>query len=320
MIKHKILLMIVFLFTAFINLNATIKVGVYNDKPLIFDDVKGTPRGIYPDILAYIANKEKWDIKYIHGSLSELLDLLKNNKIDLLVSVTPTNERKKYLKFNCETVFLNWATIATRKKDLRIKSIKDLDEKKIAVMQNDSYFDSIKKISKSMGISSEYILYDNYDEVVKSFLNGKSDAGIIPRLFLNFDDKYINSLRNTEIIFSPIELKFATSINSKKHLLQKIDFYLTRMKRNPKSIYYKSIYKWTGSKNITIVQNNNTRICIIFIIIVLILILYIVHIIHHEHKIRPSFSNKAIDYKNKNLYSVKKRKIKKGYCSFHKFR
>lgn len=282
--KNKVLIMVMILFSVFLNLNAAIKIGVYNDKPLIFDDENGNPVGIYPDILKHIAKKEKWDIEYIHGSLAELLDLLKDNKIDLLVSVTPTNTRKKYLKFNSETVFLNWATIVTRKKDLRIKSFQDLDKKKIAVLKSDSYFDSIKNISKNLGISPNYLFYNTYDEVIESFLDGKTDAGIISRLFINYEDKYSNSIRNTEIIFSPTKLKFAANLKSHKHLLQAIDSYLMKMKKNPKSIYYQSIDKWTGAKNITITQSNNTKIIVIFILIVILLTAYLIYILHDERK------------------------------------
>ncbi len=302
--KNKVLIMVMILFSVLLNLNAAIKIGVYDDKPLIFDDENGNPVGIYPDILKYVAKKEKWDIEYIHGSLAELLDLLKDNKIDLLVSVTPTNTRKKYLKFNSETVFLNWATIVTRKNDLKIKSFQDLDKKKIAVLKSDSYFDSIKNISENLGISPNYLFYNTYAEVIESFLDGETDAGIISRLFINYEDKYSNSIRNTEIIFSPTKLKFATNLKSHKHLLQTIDYYLMKMKKNPKSIYYQSIDKWTGAKNITITQSNSTKIIVIFIIIVILLTAYITYILHDERKEWRKIPEISSLPKNVNIYKL----------------
>ena len=302
--KNKVLIMVMILFSVLLNLNAAIKIGVYDDKPLIFDDENGNPVGIYPDILKYVAKKEKWDIEYIHGSLAELLDLLKDNKIDLLVSVTPTNTRKKYLKFNSETVFLNWATIVTRKNDLKIKSFQDLDKKKIAVLKSDSYFDSIKNISENLGISPNYLFYNTYAEVIESFLDGETDAGIISRLFINYEDKYSNSIKNTEIIFSPTKLKFATNLKSHKHLLQTIDYYLMKMKKNPKSIYYQSIDKWTGAKNITITQSNSTKIIVIFIIIVILLTAYITYILHDERKEWRKIPEISSLPKNVNIYKL----------------
>ena len=302
--KHKIILSVLLFFIYFLSLNATIKVGIYNDKPLIFDDENGNPCGIYPDILKNIAKKENWKINYVHGSLSELLALLKNNDIDLLVSVSPTPERKKYLKFSSETVFTNWATIVTRKKNHSISSFKDLNNKNIAIMKSDSYFNSFRKICKTLNISPKYIFYENYEEVTKSFLEGKSDAGILPRLYITMDSKYINSLRNTEIIFSPTKLKFATNINSHKHLLQTIDFYLNKMKHNPKSVYYKSINNWTGSNNITITQNFNKNYFVIFLLIILILFFYIFHIIHTEHKLKATTLNYPSASKYHDVYDL----------------
>ncbi len=304
MTKNKLLSILVIIFACFINLAATIKIGVYNDKPLVFDDDNGEPCGIYPDILESIAKKENWKIQYIHGCFPDLLEMLENNEIDLMVAITSTKEREKNFKFNSETVFTNWGTIVTRKNNLSIESIKDLDRKKIAVEAKDVHFTNLKKLCKNFNINPQFELYSSYNEVIESFLDGKTDAGLIPRLFFNFDDRYINSLRNTEIIFSPIELKFATNISSKKHILQKLDFYIHKMKENPNSIYYQSVNKWIGNKNVTITKNNTTLVFIVFIVIVLFLVLYIVYIIRHEHKSHKIFSENHSLKKEVDIYKL----------------
>ena len=44
-----------------------VKVGIYQNEPLIFTDETGTAKGIFADILEYIAFKEKW----IHFAVPE---------------------------------------------------------------------------------------------------------------------------------------------------------------------------------------------------------------------------------------------------------
>ncbi|RLF42552.1 MAG: hypothetical protein DRN17_07690, partial [Thermoplasmata archaeon] len=54
-----------------------LKVGVYENEPLIFTDKNGTVEGVYADIIRYIAEKEGWEIEYVHGTWDECLNRLR---------------------------------------------------------------------------------------------------------------------------------------------------------------------------------------------------------------------------------------------------
>ena len=45
--------------------STTIKVGVYQDFPLVFYDQQGKAHGVYVDLLDHIANQEDWKIEYV---------------------------------------------------------------------------------------------------------------------------------------------------------------------------------------------------------------------------------------------------------------
>ena len=42
-----------------------IRVGVYENNPKIYTSADGNVAGFWPDLIAYIANKENWDVKYL---------------------------------------------------------------------------------------------------------------------------------------------------------------------------------------------------------------------------------------------------------------
>ena len=44
-----------------------VRVGVYDNKPLVFIDDDGKPQGIFIDLLEHVASKEHWDLKYTPG-------------------------------------------------------------------------------------------------------------------------------------------------------------------------------------------------------------------------------------------------------------
>ena len=70
--KNRIILISCILLAFFANpisvsAETTIKMGVYQNRPLLFQDNDGGIKGIFADILAYIADEEDWYIEYVHG-------------------------------------------------------------------------------------------------------------------------------------------------------------------------------------------------------------------------------------------------------------
>ena len=74
---------------------------------IFFTDDDGKPKGIYIDIIEYIAKKEGWTIQYVPGTWKECLERLERGEIDLLMSVAYTKERDLKFDFTEEPVFYN---------------------------------------------------------------------------------------------------------------------------------------------------------------------------------------------------------------------
>ena len=119
--KKNSILLIGFIVLAFlasptgVSAETTIKMGVYQNRPLLFQDKDGGTKGIFADILAYIADEEDWEIEYVHGSWSQGLQNLKSADIDLLGPIAYSQERKNDYDFTYENVLTNWGQIYVNK-------------------------------------------------------------------------------------------------------------------------------------------------------------------------------------------------------------
>ena len=74
-----------------------LRVGVYNNKPTIFEDTDGKAKGLFIDILEEIAVKEGWKLEYVYGHFSEVFDELKAGTIDLLPAIAYVEEREQFV-------------------------------------------------------------------------------------------------------------------------------------------------------------------------------------------------------------------------------
>ncbi|MCK4793531.1 MAG: transporter substrate-binding domain-containing protein [Desulfobacteraceae bacterium] len=222
-----------------------IRVGAYENHPKIYTDDEGETVGLFPDVLNYIASKEGWKLKYVHGDWTQCLNRLETNEIDIMVDVAFSEKRARIYDFSNETFLVNWAAVYTGKENT-IESLLDLDTKKVAVMKGSIHTDGeggIKKLAEKFDFDATFIEVDSYKEVFELLASNKADAGIVNRIFGSlFADEY--GLKKTTIIFNPKHLKFAFPKGSALAplLIEKIDLHLNELKNNPDSIYNKALY------------------------------------------------------------------------------
>ena len=228
-----------------------LKVGVYENEPLIFTDKNGTVEGVYADIIRYIAEKEGWEIEYVHGTWDECLNRLRNGSIDILADIAYTEERSRTYDYTNETVLVNWGQLYVQKGS-KIQTFPDLEDKKIAVVTNDVYNvgpRGIRKLMEKFDINCTFIEVKEYADALEAVENKSADAGVVNRLYgMKFENKY--EIDRSPILFSPIELRFAFPKNASMnpYLIGKIDYYMKELKKDKDSIYYQSIDRYLGGE------------------------------------------------------------------------
>jgi len=250
MIKRIIFILLLFLSAQF-NLSSVacadtaVKVGVYDDAPIIFMGAEGKVKGIYADIFDKIALKNKWRIEYIFGSWEQCLDRLKSGEIDLLVDVAYSKDRSSFYDFTNEYLVSDWGQGYTRKNS-GIQSILDLKDKTISGVSSDIYYLELKKLVKDFNIECRFVETNDYTNVFRLLDKQWVDVGVVSRLYgIRYEKNY--NIDRTAIIFSPVDSRIASAKGKNQELLKAIDNDLAELKKQKNSFYYQVLDKWLGN-------------------------------------------------------------------------
>ncbi len=220
-----------------------VRVGVYNNAPLVFVQ-DGRARGFYIDLLNYIAGEEGWKLDYVLCEWSECLSMLERGEIDLLVDIAYTKDRETRFGFNRETVLSNWGQVYARR-GAGIQSLLDLDGRKVAVVRNDVYYESLAVLADRLDLDCQFIEVDGYGGVLALIDAGEADAGMVSRLYgLEHEREY--RVGRTPVLCCPVELRFAAPKGRNVELLDVLDRHLSEMKEDPDSAYYQAMNRWFG--------------------------------------------------------------------------
>ena len=70
-----------------------LRVGVWVNQPLAYETSQGDINGLFPALFTYVVKREGWDLQYEKGVFPELMTKFEKGDIDLLFSVSTTEER-----------------------------------------------------------------------------------------------------------------------------------------------------------------------------------------------------------------------------------
>ncbi|MDQ6971826.1 MAG: transporter substrate-binding domain-containing protein [Mariprofundaceae bacterium] len=224
------------------------KVGVYQNSPKIYVDEHSKVSGFWPDLIENIAAKEHWKIEYKKGTWSEGLARLSEGEIDIMPDVAFTEERNKRYIFSDTPEILSWTRVYVHKNNTSIKSITDLQDKKIAVLKNSVNVDGengLRDIVRQFNLHAEFVEMDDYQHVFKAIEGQTVDAGITNRNYGNHN-AHAYEVKKTPIIFQPIGMRFAFSPNSPltPYLVKRINAEIAELQNDGASFYYQLLKKY----------------------------------------------------------------------------
>jgi PAS domain S-box-containing protein len=221
-----------------------VTVGVYENAPKIFTSESGAPVGIFIDIIKHIAAKEGWELRYMRGSWGEGLDRLERGEIDLMPDVAYAPDREKIYSFHKIPVLSAWYQIYAQRGS-GVRSMLDLNNKRILVLERSVQHDAFARLSKGFGLNSVLIPSPDYASMFEVVARGEADAAIVNRFYgMAHAARY--GLEDTGIVFEPSDLFFAISRKAPHELSEAIDRNLDAMKRDSESTYYSSLKRWTA--------------------------------------------------------------------------
>ncbi|MDH3997709.1 MAG: transporter substrate-binding domain-containing protein, partial [Desulfuromonadales bacterium] len=219
-----------------------VKVGVYQDFPLVFSDSSGKAQGAYIDVLEYIATKEDWSLEYVVCKWGDCLTQVENGEIDILTAIAYSEKRTKKYDFNEETFFPNWGQVYTNH-GIDVNSLDDLVGKTVAGLKDDIYYTSLKEVASKAGLAITFADVEEYEDVFRMIEQELVDAGVLPRLFGDLNESRFD-VKKTTTILRPSELRFASPKGSKRLILAAIDKHLSELKADKNSLYFRSVSKW----------------------------------------------------------------------------
>ena len=220
-----------------------VRVGVYQNSPKVDYTTAGRPEGIFIDVIEAIAQKNGWSIEYVPGTWQEGLDRLVAGEIDLMPDVARTPEREALYSFHKEPVLSSWNQVYAGP-DSRIRSLVDLDGKRVAVLQGSMQQDFVSRMAGGFNVQVTLIPYPDFAAAFKAVADRQADA-VVTNRFYGFRHAKAAGLEDTAIIFNPSGLFFATFAGTHARLLEAIDKELLVLKKDPSSAYHQSILRWT---------------------------------------------------------------------------
>ncbi|MFC1549560.1 histidine kinase dimerization/phosphoacceptor domain -containing protein [Nitrospirota bacterium] len=221
-----------------------LKLGVFIVDPLIKKSDDGSYGGSVIRVIERIASIEDWELEYVECEFPQCLRMLEAAEIDLMGSITVTDERRYRFDYTEETFFMDWGQIYTsQEKDMN--SVLDLEGKRVSVLKGTAQYPPFMKLLESFGVKIETVFVEDYDDVFNYVVNGKADALMVNRLF---GEKNMKKYRvhRTPIIFTPMDIRYATPKGKHQDVRNAIDRNLIRLKADDNSEYYHAISAMLG--------------------------------------------------------------------------
>jgi ABC-type amino acid transport substrate-binding protein len=225
-----------------------VRVGIYDFKPLAFQDTDGKAKGFFIDILEDMAKQEKWTLTYVFGSFNQCLSRLKNDDIDLIAGIAYSDERAKAFEFTREHLFVVWGEIYTSPES-PVRTVMDLEGKRIGLVKGAQVNQELKPLLDGFGISARFQEYEDYDAVLQSLETSAADAGVFTNLY---GSRFLEThpLARTQIFFAPTPLRFAAGKKigsnpiSGVAAVETLDRYFSKYKADIRSIYHRAYDLW----------------------------------------------------------------------------
>ena len=154
--------------------NPILKVHNFDSLPPYNFTLNNYPKGFVIDYIQLVSKVLGVKIEFIQNkSLKESFDMLENNQLDILPNIAISDERKKTIDFTNYSL-VNFQISLGVNKQSDIKSLSDLKNKKVSVVENSFLEDILKKEYPNIKLYKT----KNTEEAIEAVASNKADAVI----------------------------------------------------------------------------------------------------------------------------------------------
>lgn len=255
-----------------------VKVGIYDLYPASFMNKDGEIKGIYIDIINDIAKQNNWKVDYQFSSFNETINKLRKGEIDLVPGLVKTDERLTFLDYSEVTLLSGWSSFNYNRK-YKIKSIKDLSNKRIALIKNDVNNEIFMDLLNEAKVEVHIKYYNEFSQMLPEIKNDSIVGGIFRNLYFEWTDPD-NIIIPSPIRFPMNESHFCVPKNTNEDILIALDQEIEKWKKDKDSPYYTILNKWLNNND----NDYFTYIVLFALVIIFITFSYFLYKIYKKRK------------------------------------
>lgn len=203
------------------------------------------PVSILGDLLTAIAQQENWSLEAVPCRWHVCLAALNSGKIDVLSDMAPSEARKNRYDFSQVPAVRSGSRIYARR-DASIQSMRDLVDKRIAVLPESVQYDQLLVLTSGFGVNVNVVDVETLDKAFSMVAKGQADA-VVSRDHTGDQHAAKHGLIETPITVRPSDLFYATGKGRNADILATIDQHLQQWQRSPGSIYYQTLQQWSAT-------------------------------------------------------------------------
>ena len=223
-----------------------VSVGVYANEPKIILDQEGKLSGILGELLNEIARQEKWQLQPRPCEWQQCLEMAQSGEIDLMPDVAYNDSRAQVLDFHTVPSLVSWSQVYSNE-NLQLKSVLDLKDLRIAVLQGSVQEDYLRGLLDSFDLKAQLIGVPSLQQGFALVADEHADAVVANQRFGDFHAPSYR-LQSSSIMFQPAQLFYATRKGQNADLLAAIDQHLANWQNSPSSVYYQTLLRWGGER------------------------------------------------------------------------
>jgi polar amino acid transport system substrate-binding protein len=218
-------------------------IGYFDTFPLSFKNKQNKADGFIVELLTEISRKENFEIRWIHGNFPDLIEMIKEEQLDALVSTAYSEQRAQFLQYSQNSFTNVWGQVFLPPTS-NIESFFDLNGKDIALMENDFNGQNFLIQCQQFEINCNVLYAESYDEVFHLLAERKVDAAVSNNLV---GASYIDEtgIIPSGIVFNPFKVYISAPKRGSHNVLSLYDKQMTVWRENPESFYFKTRQKWT---------------------------------------------------------------------------
>jgi len=246
---RKLLLLLLFIS---IGLHAveSVRVGVYDSRPLMYFSDRDEYRGVCIELLEEIATVEGWSLHYTYGTKEEILNGVATGTIDLVAGATPAADSSFALSFATESVITTWSDLYVLQDAEMPRKPEDLHGLTVAYVAQDAYSDTFLALLKQWQVTADLMPVKTYKDAFTAVQQHRADGALVnrfygPRHYLEY------SLRQSPLLMPSMEVSFAVAKDDPLGILVPLSLRLQSFKKRAESPYYRVMKRWVHEAPLT---------------------------------------------------------------------